>query len=250
MTFCMIVASRPPHSRGQLMAAHLPSLSLALPRLAPLHRPLRVIALLRPDLPLLEERRQVGVEPRAQLLAELPVLGGVGEIHGPNIPGYRPAGGLHVQRRAGPAAGRRPVLPRQRGAWRLCAGDDRRRARLHRRVGGRRSSTSAGPGLLVPEEHGGLGLWARRRGRAPGGDGQAAASPDPFFSSSVCATLLAQRLGADRSPWVRWRLGSCGQRSRVEEGGGGDPLESIGTVACGRRIAHRSEAGRARRPHR
>src|SRR4051794_41704076 len=53
----------------------------------------------------------------------------------------------------------------------------------------------AWPGLLVPEEHGGLGLGVvdmvvvlEEMGRLP--------LPGPFFSSAVVATLAATRLGA------------------------------------------------------
>ena len=61
---------------------------------------------------------------------------------------------------------------------------------------GARSSTSDGPGLLVPEAHGGLGLGIvdavvvqEEMGRAT--------FPGPFFSSAIVATLAARALGLD-----------------------------------------------------
>ena len=52
-------------------------------------------------------------------------------------------------------------------------------------------------GLLVPEEHGGLGLGLRRPGRACSRRWAGRLFPGPFFSSAVLATLAARRLGLD-----------------------------------------------------
>lgn len=85
------------------------------------------------------------------------------------------------------------------------------------------------PGLLVPEQHGGLGLGMtdlvvvlEEMGRIP--------FPGPFLSSSVIATLAAVRLGLDE------RLGALAAgvtRGTValEEQGAGDPVDRIRTRA-------------------
>ena len=84
-------------------------------------------------------------------------------------------------------------------------------------------------GLLVPEEHGGLGLGMtdlvvvlEEMGRIP--------FPGPFLSSSVMATLAAMRLGLDD------RLGALAAgvtrgTVAVEEQGAGDPIDRIRTRA-------------------
>lgn len=87
------------------------------------------------------------------------------------------------------------------------------------------------PGLLVPEEHGGLGLGlvdmtvvCEEMGRVP--------LPGPYFSSSVFATLAALRLGADE---LLADLASGAKRGAVgveEIGAAGDPLGSIKTTAA------------------
>jgi alkylation response protein AidB-like acyl-CoA dehydrogenase len=86
------------------------------------------------------------------------------------------------------------------------------------------------PGLLVPEEHGGLGLGlvdmtvvCEEMGRVP--------LPGPYFSSSVFATTAAIRLGADE---LLADLASGAQRGSVavdELGTSGDPLAVIKTRA-------------------
>ena len=81
------------------------------------------------------------------------------------------------------------------------------------------------PGLLVPEEHGGIGLGLvdmvvvmEEMGRLP--------LPGPFFSSSVLATLAARRLGADE---LLAPLASGTLRGAValEELGHGDPVDRV-----------------------
>ncbi|HEX6312218.1 MAG TPA: acyl-CoA dehydrogenase family protein [Acidimicrobiia bacterium] len=81
------------------------------------------------------------------------------------------------------------------------------------------------PGLLVPEEHGGVGLGLvdmvvvmEEMGRLP--------LPGPFFSSSVLATLAARRLGADE---LLAPLASGTLRGTValEELGHGDPVDRV-----------------------
>jgi alkylation response protein AidB-like acyl-CoA dehydrogenase len=85
------------------------------------------------------------------------------------------------------------------------------------------------PGLLVPEEHGGLGLGLvdmdvlmEEMGRLP--------FPGPFFSSAVLATLAARRLGASD---LLGPLASGTLRGTValEEAGHGDPVDRIRTRA-------------------
>jgi alkylation response protein AidB-like acyl-CoA dehydrogenase len=84
-------------------------------------------------------------------------------------------------------------------------------------------------GLLVPEEHGGLGLGLvdmvvvmEEMGRLP--------FPGPFFSSAVLATLAARRLGADD---LLPALASGTLRGTValEEQGHGDPVDRVRTRA-------------------
>ena len=76
---------------------------------------------------------------------------------------------------------------------------------------GARSSTSAGPALLVPEAHGGLGLGIvdavvvqEEMGRA--------VFPGPFFSSAIVATLAARALGLDE------RLAALAAGTRTRNG--------------------------------
>ena len=83
-------------------------------------------------------------------------------------------------------------------------------------------------GLLVPESAGGLGLGLvdlipvqEEMGRL--------SFPGPFFSSAVCATLAALRLGAG-SELERLAQGERGTLA-LEEGGAADPLGSVHTVA-------------------
>ncbi len=81
-------------------------------------------------------------------------------------------------------------------------------------------------GLLIPEEHGGLGLGlvdmtvvCEEMGRVP--------LPGPYFSSAVLATLAALRLGADE---LLADLASGAKRGTVaveEVGGAGDPLGDV-----------------------
>ena len=86
------------------------------------------------------------------------------------------------------------------------------------------------PGLLVPEEHGGLGLGlvdmtvvCEEMGRVP--------LPGPYFSSAVFATTAALRLGAED---LLADLASGAKRGAVaveEMAVAGDPLQAIGTTA-------------------
>jgi len=84
-------------------------------------------------------------------------------------------------------------------------------------------------GVLVPAEHGGLGLGLvdavvvqEEMGRMP--------LPGPYFSSAVLATLAARALGADA---LLGDLASGARRGTVavEEWGSGDPLDSVATTA-------------------
>ena len=89
--------------------------------------------------------------------------------------------------------------------------------------------TSLGwPGMLVPERHGGAGLGLvdllvvqEEMGRLP--------LPGPFLSSCVAATLAAVRFD-DVELQERLASGSRGTIA-LEEGGAGDPLESISAGA-------------------
>ena len=90
-------------------------------------------------------------------------------------------------------------------------------------------SNAGWTGLLVPEEHGGLGLGLvdmdvvmEEMGRVP--------LPGPYYSSAVLATLAARRLGATDLLPV---LASGSQRGTValEEVGHGDPVDRIRTRA-------------------
>ncbi|HWC34440.1 MAG TPA: acyl-CoA dehydrogenase family protein [Mycobacteriales bacterium] len=95
----------------------------------------------------------------------------------------------------------------------------------------RRIADLGWPGLLVPEEHGGLGLGlvdmtvvCEEMGRVP--------LPGPYFSSAVFATVAALRLGADE---LLADLASGAKRGAVaveELAGAGDPLGAITTRAA------------------
>ena len=85
------------------------------------------------------------------------------------------------------------------------------------------------PGLLVPEEHGGLGLGLvdmvvvmEEMGRLP--------LPGPYFSSAVMATLAARAVGARD---LLAPLASGGLRGTValEESGHGSPVDRVRTRA-------------------
>ncbi len=85
------------------------------------------------------------------------------------------------------------------------------------------------PGLLVPEEHGGLGLGLvdmvvvlEEMGRLP--------LPGPFFSSCVFATLAARRLGA-RDLLAQLASGELRGTVALEETGHGDPVDRVRTRA-------------------
>jgi alkylation response protein AidB-like acyl-CoA dehydrogenase len=85
------------------------------------------------------------------------------------------------------------------------------------------------PGVLVPEERGGIGLGLvdvvvlqEEMGKLP--------LPGPFFSSAVAATLAAVHLGAME---LQQDLASGRRRGTValEESGNGDPLASVTATA-------------------
>jgi alkylation response protein AidB-like acyl-CoA dehydrogenase len=85
------------------------------------------------------------------------------------------------------------------------------------------------PGILVPEEHGGLGLGLvdmvvvmEEMGRLP--------LPGPYFSSAVLATLAARAVGADD---LLAPLASGALRGTValEESGHGSPVDRVRTRA-------------------
>jgi alkylation response protein AidB-like acyl-CoA dehydrogenase len=85
------------------------------------------------------------------------------------------------------------------------------------------------PGLLVPEEHGGLGLGLvdmdvvlEEMGRLP--------FPGPFFSSAVLATLAARRLDAG-DLLAPLASGTLRGTVALEESGHGDPVDRIRTRA-------------------
>jgi alkylation response protein AidB-like acyl-CoA dehydrogenase len=84
-------------------------------------------------------------------------------------------------------------------------------------------------GLLVPEEHGGLGLGLVDTAVVQEELGRAA-FPGPYLSSAVLATLAARRLGATE---LLAPLASGERRGTVaiEELGHGDPLGRIDTTA-------------------
>jgi alkylation response protein AidB-like acyl-CoA dehydrogenase len=85
------------------------------------------------------------------------------------------------------------------------------------------------PGLLVPEQHGGLGLGLvdmavvmEEMGRVP--------FPGPYFSSAVLATLAARRLGAD-DRLEGLASGALRGTVALEEAGHGDPVGRVRTRA-------------------
>ena len=81
------------------------------------------------------------------------------------------------------------------------------------------------PGLLVPEDHGGIGLGLvdmvvvmEEMGRLP--------LPGPFFSSSVLATMAADRLGA-HDLLEPLAAGTLRGTVALEEAGHGDPVDRV-----------------------
>ena len=81
------------------------------------------------------------------------------------------------------------------------------------------------PGLLVPEEQGGLGLGLvdmtvvlEEMGRVP--------LPGPFFSSAVLATLAARALGAT-DQLMQLASGELRGTVALEEAGHGDPVDRV-----------------------
>jgi alkylation response protein AidB-like acyl-CoA dehydrogenase len=93
----------------------------------------------------------------------------------------------------------------------------------------RKIADAGWPGVLVPEEHGGLGLGLvdmvvvmEEMGRLP--------FPGPFFSSAVLATLAARRLGVTEllAPLA---TGTLRGTVALEESGHGDPVDRIRTRA-------------------
>jgi alkylation response protein AidB-like acyl-CoA dehydrogenase len=83
------------------------------------------------------------------------------------------------------------------------------------------------PGLLVPEEHGGLGLGLvdmtvvmEEMGRVT--------FPGPYFSSAVLATLAARRLGAG-DLLAQLASGEVRGTAALEELGHGDPVDRVRT---------------------
>jgi alkylation response protein AidB-like acyl-CoA dehydrogenase len=95
--------------------------------------------------------------------------------------------------------------------------------------GWRAVATLGWPGLLVPDEHGGLGLGLvdltvvlEEMGAVP--------FPGPFFSSAVLATIAARRLGATD---LLSDLASGARRGTIalEEPGHGDPVERVRSLA-------------------
>ena len=203
MTFWVTVASRPPHSAGQVMAAHRPVLSVRcqarrrsicamIPPL-PRRRPLGALVLG----PLGEELGQVLVEPADQLVPEGLVLGRVGEVHATpatdmlGLAGRslhatcqvasRTLDGVRPRRRPAGPAGHGPVVPRRAGAVGLRPLDARRRPGRPDGPGvtddlWRKLVDLGWVGLLVPEEQGGTGRRPARGDGGARGDGPAAAA--------------------------------------------------------------------------
>ena len=85
------------------------------------------------------------------------------------------------------------------------------------------------PGLLIPEAHGGAGLrlldavvLCEETGALP--------LPGPWFSSAVCATLVARRLG-DAVVLDDLAAGALRATVAVEESGTRDPLDGVACTA-------------------
>ena len=90
-----------------------------------------------------------------------------------------------------------------------------------------RSSTSAGPGVLVPEERGGLGLGLvdavvvqEEMGRS--------VFPGPYFSSAILATLAARALGLDDRLAALAARHASAARSRSTR-----PAPAARSIGCG-----------------
>jgi alkylation response protein AidB-like acyl-CoA dehydrogenase len=95
------------------------------------------------------------------------------------------------------------------------------------------------PGLLVPEEHGGLGLGMvdlvvvmEEMGRA--------LFPGPYLSSAVLATLAARELGLG-DLLARLAAGTVRGTVALDESGHGDPIDRIRIRANGRGTRYRLE---------
>lgn len=96
----------------------------------------------------------------------------------------------------------------------------------------RRIAELGWPGLLVPDEYGGLGLGLvdmtvvlEEMGKLP--------LPGPFFASAVFATLAAVRLGATELLPGLVDGSHIGTVALDEAGAAGDPLAGVHTVASG-----------------
>ena len=92
-------------------------------------------------------------------------------------------------------------------------------------------------GLLVPEQHGGLGLGLidavvvqEEMGRA--------VFPGPYFSSAIVATLAANALGLD-DRLVGLSVGAERGTVALDEAGHGDPIERVRVRASGRGSRHK-----------
>ena len=92
-------------------------------------------------------------------------------------------------------------------------------------------------GLLVPEQHGGLGLGLidavvvqEEMGRA--------VFPGPYFSSAIVATLAANALGLD-DRLVGLSAGAERGTVALDEAGHGDPIERVRVRASGRGSRHK-----------
>lgn len=83
------------------------------------------------------------------------------------------------------------------------------------------------PGVLVPGAQGGLGLGLVDMTVVMEETGRRSL-PGPLFSSSVLATLAAQRLGAD-DQLAQLASGAIRGTVALEESGGGDPIDRVRT---------------------
>ena len=205
MTCCAVVAARPPHSSGQRIAAQRSSLSLcchALRLSIDAHdaaRRFEVVLLVVG--PLVDERRHLLVEERFELLFECKSSGDQAKSTKLTLASgsrYRPVRMDFTfspdQERLRDCGAR---VPRQAKRRRSTCGsmaehDD---AGITPEVW-RKIVDLGWTGVLVPEEHGGLGLGIvdavvvqEEMGRA--------VFPGPYFSSAILATLAARALGLD-----------------------------------------------------
>src|SRR5437588_4893677 len=238
MTFCMIVASRPPHSAGQLMAAHRPSLSR---RCQARRRSMVDMSAVPPAGPAVSLSRKSGrcssSHPRSSARNA--------SSSGVKAKSMRADASARNLTRALVFVAVDFALSAEQEALRdtvaAALGAEAPISYVRRMIDVERGFTDelwakvadlGWLGLLVPEAHGGLGLGLvdlavvqEEMGKLP--------LPGPYFSSALFSTVAARRLELTD---VLADLASGVRRGTValEEFGHGDPVQRVRTTATRR----------------